>query len=443
MQPQTHYAKSEDLNIAYQVVGDGPFDLVYVPGWVSNIEYVWEEPRIARALERLASFSRLILFDKRGTGLSDRVPDDQLPTVEERMDDVRAVLDAAGSRQAALFGVSEGANMSVVFAATHPERTRALVTFGAFAKRVWSPDYPWAPTAESRQEWFEKLEQGWGGVVDIDTMAPSLAGDEPFRQWWSAYLRRSASPKAALALARMNTAIDIRAVLPTVHVPTLVLHRKGDRDAHIGGSRFIASRVPGAKLVELEGDDHLWYVGETDMVVEEIQEFLTGTREVAEPERVLTTVLFTDIVDSTKLAAQMGDARWVDLLGAHRSLAHREFARFRGREVETTGDGFLVTFDGPARAVRCAVALAAAVKGLGLSIRAGVHTGECEIIGAGLGGIAVHIAARVLAHAAPGEVVVSSTVRDLVSGAGIRFATRGSHALKGVPGQWELLAVET
>jgi class 3 adenylate cyclase len=402
---------------------------------------MWEEPSYERLLRRLASFSRLILFDKRGTGLSDRVPDDRLPVLEERMDDVRAVMDAAGSEAAVLFGHSEGGNMSVLFAATYPERTIALVTFAIFACRVWSEDYPWAPRREEREAWYEMIERDWGGLVDIATLAPSRAADPAFQQWAAAFFRRSASPGAAVALARMNTLIDIRDILPSVRVPTLVLHRVHDRDANIEEARYIARHIPDAKLVELPGDDHLVWSERPDEVADEIEEFLTGTRPVPEPDRVLATVLFTDIVGSTERAAALGDRRWGELLAAHHAAVRQELDRFRGREVNTTGDGFLALFDGPARAVRCAVAIAAAVRNVGLEVRAGVHTGECAVRGDDVEGLAVHIGARVSALAGANEVYASSTVKDLVAGSGIEFDDRGEHELKGVPGSWRVYAV--
>lgn len=442
MLPETKYAKSGNVYIAYQVVGQGPFDLVFVPGWVSHMEYSWEEPSFARFLQRLASFSRLILFDKRGTGLSDRVTETELPTLEQRMDDVRAVMDAASSERAALFGVSEGGNLSVLFAATYPERTIALIMIGIFAKRIWSPDYPWAPTPEERQKWLDTLEQHWGGPVEIETLAPSAAHDERFRKWWATYLRLSASPKAAVALGRMNTQIDIRHVLPTICVPALVLHRRGDLDSNVEEGRYIAARISGAKFVELPGRDHLPFVGDVDLILDEVEEFLTGVRRGPEPDRVLSTVMFTDIVGSTQRAAELGDRRWRDLLESHRAVIRHELGRFRGREVETAGDGFLATFDGPARAIQCACAIRNAVQQLGLTIRVGLHTGECELRGDSLGGIALHIGARVAANAGPNEVLVSSTVKDLVAGSGICFDDAGTHVLKGVPGEWRLFAVK-
>jgi pimeloyl-ACP methyl ester carboxylesterase len=438
--PETQYARSGGINIAYQVVGEGPLDLVYVPGWVSNVEGSWEEPTHERFLRRLARFSRLILFDKRGTGLSDPVEESRLPTLEERMDDVRAVMDAAGSERAALFGFSEGGNLSVLFAATYPERTVALVTFGIFAKRIRTPDYPWAPTPEQRQREIELVEREWGREMDLDVLAPSAAADPEFKRRLLSYLRRSASPAAAAALLRMNTEIDIRGVLPTIHVPTLVLHRTDDLEANVEEGRWIAGRIAGAKFVELAGPDHLPWVGDQDVLLDEVEEFLTGVRPIPEADRVLATVLFTDIVDSTANAARLGDRRWRDLLGQHQTAVRRELARWRGHEVDTAGDGFLASFDGPGRAIRCALAVAADARTIGLDVRAGVHTGECELLGEKVAGIAVHTGARVAALAQGGEVLVSQTVKDLVSGSGIEFQERGEHEFKGVPGQWRVYA---
>ena len=438
MQPETRYARSGDVNIAYQVVGEGPLDLVYVPGWVSNVELNWAEPLHAAFLGRLASFSRLIVFDKRGTGLSDRVPADQLPDLEQRMDDVRAVLDAVGCERAALFGFSEGGNMSVLFAATYPGRTVALVVFGVFAKRLWSPEYPWAPTLEQREHEIEVVERDWPDF-DVSGLFPSA--DAQFAKRFATYARMSASPGAAGALLRMNTQIDVREVLPAIHVPTLVIHRKGDRDANVEEGRWIAGQIPGAKFVELDGEDHLPYVGDQDAVLDEIEEFLTGTRRGPEPDRVLATVLFTDIAGSTERAADLGDRRWRELLDMHNVAVHGELERFGGREVDSAGDGVFAVFDGPARAVRCAVAIRDGVAPLGLHLRAGVHTGEVELAGSAVRGIAVHIGARVAAEAGADEVVVSGTVHDLVAGSGLEFEERGARELKGVPGRWRLYAV--
>jgi pimeloyl-ACP methyl ester carboxylesterase len=439
MIPETRYAKSGEVNIAYQVVGDVPRDLVLVPGWVSNVEVLWEEPGLSRFLRRLATFSRLILFDKRGTGLSDRVAD--MPTLETRMDDVRAVMDAVGSESAALLGYSEGGPMCALFAATYPARTTALIMGGGYARRTWAPDYPWAPTAQEHQRFIEMCQREWGGPVGLEMRAPSVARDERFRQWWARYLRMSASPGANIALLRMNAEIDIRDVLPAIRVPTLILHSLGDPGIDVRGSRYMAERIPGAKYVELPGSDHLPWVSDADAILDEVEEFLTGVRHGPEPDRVLATVMFTDIVGATERAAALGDRRWRDLLDAHHALVRRELTRFRGREVDTAGDGFLATFDGPARAIRCACAISDGARQLDLEIRAGLHTGECEQVGDKVGGIAVHIGARVAAMAASHEVLVSSTVKDLVAGSGLRFADRGVQTLKGVPGEWRLFAV--
>ena len=440
MVPQTRYAKSGSVSIAYQVVGDGPIDLVLVPGWVSNIDVFWEEPRLARLLTRLASFSRLILFDKRGKGLSDRVSD--MPSLEVRMDDVRAVMDAVGSQRAALFGYSEGGAMCILFAATYPDRASALIMAGSFARRTLAPDYPWGPAAEQQRAFIDQMEADWGGSVGIEDRSPSLAHDERYRQWWARWLRSSASPAAAANLMRMNMEIDVRHVLPAVRVPTLLLHSIDDRLIEVGASRYMAAQIPGAKLVELRGIDHIPWGCDSDQIVDEIEEFITGARPGAEPDRVLATVLFTDIVGATERASQVGDRSWHDLLDSHHTLVRRELEHFRGREIDTAGDGFLATFDGPARGVRCACAISKAVRALGLEIRAGLHTGECELMGDKLGGIAVHTGARVAARAGTGEVLVSSTVKDLVAGSGLQFQDRGVQSLKGIPGEWRLFAVE-
>lgn len=440
--PETRYTKSGHYNIAYQVVGDGDLDLLWIPGFVSNVELAWEEPMLARYLNRLARFSRLILFDKRGTGLSDRVPRSELPSLEERMDDVIAVLDAVGSERAAVMGHSEGGNLAVLYAATHPERVVALVTTGIFAYRKWAPDYPWAETAEERERYIEGLEDNWGADGDIRRIAPSAAADPVFTKRLATYFRQSASPGDAAALLRMNTEIDIRAVLPTVSVPTLVIHRTGDLDSKVEEGRWIATQIPGAKLVELPGEDHLPWVGDQDSVLDEVERFLTGRLAPAEPDRVLATILVTDIVGSTERAAELGDAAWKELLERHHSIVREQLAAFRGEEVDTAGDGFLATFDGPGRAIRAAVAIRDGLRASGIQVRCGLHTGECERIGNKVAGIAVHIAARVAETAEPGEIRVSGTVRALVAGAGIEFSERGSVVLKGVPEEQELFAVE-
>jgi pimeloyl-ACP methyl ester carboxylesterase len=441
--PRTKYAKSGDLNIAYQVVGEGPFDLVYVPGFVSNIELMWEEPRYARVLNRLASFCRLILFDKRGTGNSDRVGVQELPTIETRMDDLRAVMDAAGSERAALFGHSEGGCMCIVFAATYPERTRALVTYGAFAKRLRTEDYPWAPAFDDRMAGIAETERSWGGPVDMSYYAPSLAHDARFAEWFATYTRRSASPGAAAALMLMNSFVDVRPILPILRVPTLILQANGDNDVRVEEGRYLASHIPDARYFELPSGDHLWYVSHEDEILGEIQEFLTGTRSLPDADRFLATVLFTDIVNGTTKAAELGDRGWRSLVERHHALVRTSLERHRGVEVDTAGDGFFATFDGPARAVRCGLAIRDQVRDLGIEIRAGVHTGECELIAGKAGGIAVIIGSRVREQAEPGQVVSTATVKDLVSGSGLRFEPLGARRLKGVPEEWQLFAAGT
>jgi class 3 adenylate cyclase len=437
MQPETRYAKSDDVNIAYQVVGDGPRDLVLVPGWVSHLDLDWEEPRYAHFLRRLASFSRLIMFDKRGTGLSDRPGG--LPDLETRMDDVRAVMDTVGSERAALFGYSEGGPMCILFAATYPERTSALVVYGSYAKRRDpDADYPWAASWKERQAYADQVERDWGEEADLGTMAPNA--DDAMVRWWHARARASASPGAAKALVLMNSQIDVRSALSSIAVPTLVLHRTGDRDSRCDEGRYIAERISGARFVELEGDDHAPFV-DPDQIVDEVEQFLTGVRRGPESDRVLATVLFTDVVGSTERATELGDRAWRDLLERHHAVVRKELERFRGREVDTAGDGFLATFDGPARAIRCARAIRNGLRDVGLDVRAGLHTGECELLGDKVAGVAVHTGARVAAKAPAGEVLVSSTVKDLVAGSGIEFEERGTHVLKGIPGEWRLYAV--
>jgi len=430
MPPETRYAKSDGLNIAYQVVGQGLPDLVYVPGWVSHVELAWELPDLARGFQRLASFSRLILFDKRGTGMSDPVPPDDLPMLEQRMDDVRAVMDAVGSERAAIFGASEGGNMSMLFAATYPERTTALATFGSTAKRVYSSDYPWAPTPEGRQRAFDEVERMWTTGLDWEDIAPSL--DRPALEEISRYYRRCASPGAAVALMKMNTLVDVRDVLPTIQAPAVVMHRTDDRDANVDEGRYIASRIAGARFVEFAGADHSWWTQDREAIVDEIESLVTGVRPASEPDRVLATVLFADVVGSTERLRELGDQRWTRVLERFHATVRRELERFRGTEVDSAGDGFLAVFDGPARAIRCALELRDEVRRLDLELRVGVHTGECERLGDKYAGIAVHTGARVASLAGGGEIVVSSTVRDLVSGSGIAFEDRGEHELKGL-----------
>jgi len=438
--PTTRYAKSGDVHIAYQVAGEGPRDLVVVPGWVSHVEYAWEEPWYSDYLRRLASFSRLILFDRRGTGLSDRVA--ELPSLEQRMDDVRAVMDAAGSERAALFGHSEGGPMCMMFAATYPARTSALVLYGTFARLMRAPDYPIGMPAEAAEKLLERIEQSWGtGIMSAEHFAPTLANDDNFRRSWARFERFAVSPAGMKALMRISYATDARHVLSAIRIPTLVLHRTGDRVARVEGARYVAERIQGSKYVEMPGMDHFPFVGDTDAIVGEVQEFLTGVRHGPEPDRILATVMFTDIVGATETAAALGDRRWRDLLGSHHVAVREQLAQFRGREIDTAGDGFLAAFDGPARAIRCACSIVRAARRLGLEIRAGLHTGECEVMGDKLSGIAVHIGARVASMAGRGEVLVSGTLKDLVAGSGIGFEDRAVQPLKGVPGEWHLYAV--
>jgi pimeloyl-ACP methyl ester carboxylesterase len=429
--PETMYARSGDVNIAYQVIGDAPLDLVFVMGWVSHMEYFWREPSFARFLLRLASFSRLILFDKRGTGLSDRVPINQLPTLEQRMDDVRAVMDAVGSERAALCGVSEGGPMCSLFAATYPEKTLALVMIGTYAKRIRDADYPWGPTAEQREHFFEYMREHWGGPVGIDERAPSAAHDPQFRDWWATYLRMGASPGAAVALTKMNAEIDIRNVLPSIRVPSLVIHRTDDQCLKVEEGRFVAERIPGAKFVELPGNDHLPFVGNQDTILDEMEEFLTGARHRVEPDTVLATVLVAHIAGNVE----------PELLRRLHAYISKEIEWFRGREIDIAGNRLLAIFDGPARAIRCASAITQYALRLGVATRAGLHTGECEMVDGKVAGTAVRMCACVADEAEAGEVLVSSTVKDLVAGSGISFDDRGVHNLSGC-GECRLFAVQ-
>jgi class 3 adenylate cyclase len=446
VEPETRYARSGDVSIAYQVLGEGPFDVVRTPAFVSHVELEWQVPAIAAFQRRLASFCRVIRFDKRGTGMSDRVSG--APTLETRMDDVRAVMDAVGSERAALFGISEGAPMSILFAATYPERTWALVLEGGFARERWAPDYPWG-VREDEYQTEEASLQSWGTLEHSAGVAQALApsADEENRQALARMIRLSASPGAAAALDQMNRDIDVRQVLSAIRIPTLVMNRTDESEFIVKGARYLAENIAGARRVEIPGADHALFTADPEVVVGEIEGFLEETWEErawedVERDRVLATVLFTDIVGSTAKAAELGDARWRDLLGEHHSLIRRQLTRFRGTELDTAGDGFFASFDGPARGIRCACAITEAVKELGLEVRAGLHTGECEVLDAKVGGIAVHIGARVAKEAEPGEVLVSSTVKDLVAGSGIDFHERGSAELRGVPGEWRLFAVE-
>ena len=439
--PETMYARSGDVNIAYQVVGDAPLDLVFVMGWVSHMEYFWREPRFARFLMRLASFSRLILFDKRGTGLSDRVPINQLPTLEQRMDDVRAVMDAVGSERAALCGVSEGGPMCSLFAATYPEKTLALVMIGTYAKRIRDAEYPWGPTQEQREHFFEVMRKQWGGPVGIDERAPSAANDPAFRDWWATYLRMGASPGAAVALTQMNAEIDVRNVLPSIRVPSLVIHRADDHCLKVEEGRFVAERIPGAKFVEFPGNDHLPFIGDQDAILDEVEEFLTGVRHHVEPDTVLATVLVGRIVGVKEHVQRLGTNRWLELLRRLHAHITKEIEWFRGREIDIVENRILAIFDGPARAIRCASAITEYASRLGVETCTGLHTGECEIVDGQVQGVAAQMCVCVANEAEPGEVLVSSTVKDLVAGSGINFENRGTHMLSGC-GEWRLFAVE-
>ena len=439
--PETMYARSGDVNIAYQVIGDAPLDLVFVMGWVSHMEYFWREPSFARFLLRLASFSRLILFDKRGTGLSDRVPINQLPTLEQRMDDVRAVMDAVGSERAALCGVSEGGPMCSLFAATYPEKTLALVMIGTYAKRVRDAEYPWGPTQEQREQFFEVMRKQWGGPVGIDERAPSVANDPQFRDWWATYLRMGASPGAAVALTQMNAEIDVRNVLPSIRVPSLVIHRREDQCLKVEEGRFVAERIPGAKFVELPGDDHLPFVGNQDAILDEVEEFLTGVRHPIEPDTVLATVMVARLVGIKEQADRLGPERWAEWWRRLHAHLTKEIEWFRGREIDILENRLLAIFDGPARAVRCASAITEYASRLGVQTSIGLHTGECEIVDSHVTGAAAQMCVCVANEAEAGEVLVSSTVKDLVAGSGIRFEERGVHTLAGC-GEWRLFAVQ-
>jgi pimeloyl-ACP methyl ester carboxylesterase len=440
--PETRYTRSGDVNIAYQVIGDGPLDLVFVHGWAWSFDPGWDMEPVARFYRRLASFSRLILFDKRGTGLSDRVPLDNLPTLETRMDDMRAVMDAVGVERAAVLGHSEGGAMCALFAATYPERTKALVMVGSAARAQWAPDYSLGATAEELEELERAILEGWNADLVralLQVYGPSIADDEEQVRAYARAAARGASPTAAAALTRMSAMVDVRHVLPVIRVPTLVLHRADEVLAD--ASRYVGERIPGARVVEVPGNDHMPWLGDQERILDEIEEFLTGVRPHPALDRVLATVLFTDIVGSTELAADLGDRRWRELLEQHNTLVRRELDRFRGRELNTAGDGFLATFDGPARAIACACSIRDGARRFGLQIRFGLHTGELELHGSEIRGIAVHTGARVVGKAGPGEVLASSTVKDLVAGSGLEFEDRGSHELKGVPGEWRLYAV--
>jgi class 3 adenylate cyclase len=450
---EIRYAHSGETNIAYQVVGSGPIDIVMSPGWITHLELAWDVPPLARFYRRLGAFARVILFDKRGVGLSDRVSDVELPTTEQRMDDVRAVMDAVGSERAALFGTLGGGAMSALFSATYPTRTTALVLYATAARLSGAPERylahgraersPGSPTRVGRptEEYLNEIEETWGGDFDLLHNAPSYAGDDTVRRAWARLTRAALSPRAARTLMAMGQRVDISQILRAIHVPTLVIHRTGDPSIEVERGRELAGAITGARFVELAGDDHYFWAGDADRILLEMQEFLTGVRPPPEEDRVLATVLFTDIVGSTHLAATMGDRAWASLLEEHRLIVRRLVAHYRGREVDTAGDGFLVTFDGPARAVRCALEACESVRSVGIELRAGLHTGEIQVREGGIAGIGVHTASRISSLAGPSEVVTSSTVRDLVAGSGLVFADMGEHDLKGLPDRWHAYRV--
>jgi class 3 adenylate cyclase len=445
--PETRYATTGDgVHIAYQVAGDGPFDLLHVIGWISNVDAFWDLPYAGSFLRRLASVARLIVFDRRGSGVSDRPPKEESLALEYGVDDIRAVMDAAGSERAVLFGFEDGGILSAMFAASYPERTQALVLFASWARYRWAPDYPWGYDEEQIREWVTHIETEWGTEAfwrfNAAAVAPSVAGDPAFLRAWARYSRLCASPSSVMAIERALQGVDARTLLPTIQAPTLVMHNEGDRSEPVEQSRWIAGQIPGAKLVVLPGDEHTPYIRDTEAVLAELERFVSAIREEeATFDRALATVLFTDIVGSTERAAAMGDRAWHELLERHHSTVRALLARYRGKEVDTAGDGFFATFDGPARAIRCAQAIGDAVTTLGIEIRAGLHTGEVESTGDTIRGIAVHIGARVGSLAGPSEVLVSQTVKDLVAGSGIAFEDAGEHELKGVPDRWHLYRV--
>jgi pimeloyl-ACP methyl ester carboxylesterase len=431
------YARNGDVSLAYEVFGKGDRDILVTLGWVASFQSAWEDPEYARWLRRLGTFGRVIMWDKRGTGLSERLPPDRLPTLEERIDDMRVVMDAAGSERAVLVGISEGASLSAVFAASHPERTESLVLIGGFARMLYDDDYEWGARPEATARFNERMAETWGDNAGLLKLwAPSVADDPVAQDHWNRMLVFGGTPATAIGWLRMIQDTDIRATLPAIRVPTLVLHRRDDRLVSVEHARYMAGAIPDARLVELERADHLWWIAGDD-ILDEIESFLTGTTTAFEPDRVLATVMFTDIVDSSRRATELGDRRWRDLVDAHDRAVRSALQRYRGREVKTLGDGFLATFDGPGRAIRCARDVREAVRRIGLDVRAGLHTGEVETNGDDISGIAVNIGARVGATAARGEVLVSQTVKDLVAGSGLDFEDRGEHDLKGV-GTWRL-----
>ena len=438
--PHTRYAKSEGVSVAYQAFGDGPVAVVYAPGWISHVDVMWEDPMWTRFMARLGKFARVILFDKRGTGASDR--DVGYPTLDDRMDDIRAVMDSNGVERAALFGTSEGGNMSILFAAAFPERVTHLMLYGVFAKREWAEDYPWAPTPEARADWIRGIEQSWGqDAGDIETIAPSRKGDRAFAEWYARLARMAASPGTAKRLADLNTKIDVRAALPAIRAPTLVMHSVNDRDASVEEARFIAERISGARFVAMPGADHMPWTENVDLVADEMEQFITGVRTDTEANVMLATILCTDIVGSTARRVDLGDAAWQTLIAKHDAAVAAVLHRRQGVAINTTGDGVLAAFNTPARAIRAAFDIQEAARALDLPVRAGLHTGECRRDGASVSGIAVDIAVRIASEGGPDEVFASRTVRDLAIGSGFNFTSRGERALKGAPGAWEILEV--
>jgi len=440
--PKTKYARSDDVCIAYQITGDGPFDVVMAPGTMSHLDLDWEVPRRALFFERFSQFCRLIRFDKRGTGLSDRPV--KMATLEERADDIRAVMDAVGIHRASLFGASEGGSMACLFAATYPQRVNSLLVWGAQARWIASPDHPWGQTRAEHDQMLAMVLDGWPSVEYITGPGAGVGkqADPSYIESIARYMRAAASPSAVHAYEQMNGQIDTRPILPAIQAPTLVMNRTGDPCAHVEAARDMAARIPGARFIEYPGNSHSMMLDDMETILADIQEFVTGERPIASSDRILATVLFLDVAGSTERAVELGDAAWRNLLNSYYAIVRKELARFRGIETNTSGDGFLATFDGPARAVRCALAITQAVKQLNLAVRAGVHTGECERMGDNVGGIAVHTGARVMAKAEPGTVLVTGTVKDLVAGSGIGFQDLGSHELKGVPGEWRLFSAE-
>jgi pimeloyl-ACP methyl ester carboxylesterase/DNA-binding winged helix-turn-helix (wHTH) protein/class 3 adenylate cyclase len=443
LRPETRYARNGDVNIAYQVVGDGPVDVVFVMGWVSHLEYFWRHHAFASFLEKLTKFSRLILFDKRGTGLSDRVPLEHLPTLEQRMEDVHAVMDAVGSESAVLVGVSEGGPMCALFAATYPERTSGLVMIGTYAKRIRDDDYPWAPTEEQRNAFFELMQRDWGKPVGIDERAPSLIHDQEFRDWWAEYLRMGASPGAAVALTKMNAEIDVRDVLPLVRVPTLVIHRSGDMCLKVEEGRYVAKQIPNAKYVELGGIDHLPFVGDQDEILAEIEQFVSEGQFAVEHDRVLATVMSITFADAEGERKRRGEADWSAFVAASREFVRQRLKVFKGREVHVGDDETLAAFDGPARAIRCAIEINEAAIRQNVTLAIGLHTGECDVVGDTYSGVAVQLARHVRERSTDGNIIVSRTVKDLVAGSGLKFKELGMHTFEGVEGKWRLFRVLT